>query len=336
MEKWTIGKMKQVAKEEKKGRVIYVNYFEYPDLLKDMDSFIFRIRPDLVLQLSSINAQGYYEPFSEDYLIEISAMKNVKKISLSLGSFQEFARFNLPVLDYFQIRCVPRKISKPIDLSFLKTLNDIEFLWIQNGQYTGFEVISHFKKLKTLLLQFITLNSLDFVANTKIDFLSIDVCRLNCDLSVLNQSNIQSLSISENHNLTDLRFIEKMTALKHLEIEQSKATELFDFSYLTQLEKLLLKNMKSLASLTCLSFSKSLKTLYIAELNTKVKATDFQILLKLPKLGNLYIDYLDYGKRRIQDVKKMFTEAEKSHILKEGLICLTPQNHPACAERNEK
>jgi len=336
MEKWTIDKMKKAAKEERKGRIIYVTNLEYPDLLKDMDNFMFGIRPDLVLQLSSYDMQGNYSPFSEDYLTEISAMKNVKKISLLLGSFQEFANFNLPALNYFQIGCLPRKITKPIDLSFLKILKDIEFLWIQNGRYTGFEVISNFKKLKTLLLQFITLNSLDFAANTKMDFLSIDDCRLNCDLSVLNQSNIQSLSISENHNLTDLHFIEKMSALKHLEISQSKATGLFDFSNLTHLEKLLLKRMKSLESIACLSFAKSLKTLYIEELNTKIKATDFQILLKFPKLESLYIDYLDFGKKRIQEVKKIFTEAGKSHILKEGLIVSVPENHPAYIERNEK
>ena len=88
MEKITINTMKKAAKEYKKGRIIYVNKLDYPDLFRDMDNFVFRIRPDLVLHLSSHDEQGNYVSFSEDYLAEISAMKNVKKFLCTWGVFR--------------------------------------------------------------------------------------------------------------------------------------------------------------------------------------------------------------------------------------------------------
>ena len=219
-------------------------------------------------------------------------------------------------------------VKNSTDLSYIQEFKNLEYLDIESGKDIGFESISRLAKLKTLLLHFITINNLSFIANTKIDYLLIDVCRLNCDLSVLSQSNLQTLELSENHKLTDLHFIEKISMLEKLSINQSKAIELFDFSGLMYLEELHLKCMKSLESINCLSSAKSLRTLYINEINTKLKAKDFEVLLDLPNLENLYIDFLDYGKKRIKEVKELFISARKSHILKENLIVLVPQNHP--------
>jgi hypothetical protein len=227
-------------------------------------------------------------------------------------------------------------VKKSTDLSYIQEFKYLEYLDIESGVDAGFESISGLNNLKTLLLHFITINNFNFIANTKIDYLLIDVCRLNCDLSVLSQSNLKTLVLSENHKLTDLHFIEKISTLEKLSINQSKAIELFDFSNLIYLEELHLKCMKSLESIECLSSAKSLKTLYINEINTKLKANDFEILLDLPNLENLYIDFLDYGKKRIKEVKEIFINAGKSYILKEKLRVLVPQNHPVLIKKRIK
>jgi len=226
-------------------------------------------------------------------------------------------------------------VKKSTDISYIQDFKNLEYLDIEGGKDIGFENIGKLENLKTLLLHFITINNLNFIANTKIDYLLFDGCRLNCDLFVLSQSNLQALVLSENHKLIDLHIIERISTLKKLSITQSKPTELFDFSNLIHLDELHLIGMKSLDSIAYLSSAKSLKTLYINEISTKLKAKDFEILLDLPSLKNLYIDFLDYGKKRIKEVKEMFINAGKSHVLKEELIVLVPQNHPTLIKKTE-
>ncbi|GHS89185.1 hypothetical protein FACS189487_08930 [Campylobacterota bacterium] len=264
---------------------------------------------------------------NNDFKIENGIMSFSFPLQSSAESDARWEQIGRPIMTKTHL-----ELHEPSNLSCLQESKELEYLFISGGKNIGkdicFETIGKLNNLKTLLLEFITIDNLNFIINTKIDYLMLAMCRLKCDLSVLGQSNIQTLALSQNHNLTDLHFIEKISTLKKLKIDQSKATKLFDFSNLTHLEELHLQCMKSLESIECLSSAKSLKTLYIEEINTKLKAKDFEVLLNLPNLENLYVDFLDFGKKRIKEVKEIFISAGKSQILKEGLIGLHPQNHP--------
>jgi Leucine-rich repeat (LRR) protein len=213
-------------------------------------------------------------------------------------------------------------LKSSLDLSFIRNFPNLEDLRVGYGKFTGFEYIYELSNLKTLILQNITLDDVEFLSSAQIRFLMIDSCRLNGSLSCLANSKIETLVLDANHNLIDLQFLENVKSLKTLSIAQIKASKLFNFSALTLLEELHLQRMKSLESIAQLSSAGLLKTLYINELSSNVKAQDFNVLLELPNLENLYIDFLDYGKRRIEAVKKMFTDAGKAHVLKEGLVII--------------
>lgn len=50
--------------------------------------------------------------------------------------------------------------------------------------------------------------------------------------------------------------------------------------------------------------------------------------MNLYNLNNLYIDYLDYGEKRIEAIRNLIVAKGKGGILKEGLIVTYPPKMP--------
>jgi hypothetical protein len=180
---WTIKKMKGAAKKLDKGGDVYVICLKHPDLLLQIDEHIFKTQPDLVLNLDStkVNDSQKYEPFSDDYLSAISSMQNVRRISMRLSHVQDLTAFQMPFLSHLSIGFF-HLLKSSLDLAFIRNFPNLEDLRVGNGKYTGFESIPELSNLKTLLLQNITLDDVEFLSSAQIRFLMIDSCRINGSL----------------------------------------------------------------------------------------------------------------------------------------------------------
>lgn len=311
--KWTEKEMKKIAKQEEKGRYVYVNDTG-TDLL-EMDSLVFKKRPDLILHLS-------YDKIPDKYQDAIINMQYLKNIAISITKPQ-----NLDFLSLLnQLNYLELYAKKTIEIDFISNLKQLNYLDLR-GSFSSFESIGNCKSLKTLLMHRSTIDDLDFLEGSNVDYLLLDVCKI-ADISSLDKNrSLKTLVLSENHNIENIDFIKSMESLEVLNIDQSKVNRLFDFSHLKSLKELHLRNMKSLTDISSLKSVPSLEKLYLNEIGSKVKKDDFTVLTEMSSLKELYIDFLDYTKRT-DHVKKMIIDKGKENILKEGLIVTFPKNMP--------
>jgi len=316
---WTIQEMQKVAREQKSGHTVYLDLLHYPEIFRDFDEHVFKLRPDLIFNVQSVNTDGAGEcvPYSRETLEAISNMKYLKKLQMQFKFVQNLDELHSPTVTDFGLNFY-KKTTKPMSLAFVRNFPNLAILRASDNEYTDYKVLAELKELKTLRISNVTLNELENIVGLGIEGLMLEACRLNCDLTCLTRAKIHNFGFYSNNNITDLDFIGKMTTLKSLGVSQAKVTALPNFSSLSLLEELSLSSMKALESIEVISSAQSLKRLSLMEIGTKVKADDFRVLLELPNLESVYIDYLDFGKNRIKSVRNIFRESEKEHLLKSG------------------
>jgi hypothetical protein len=366
-DEWTVEHMKEIAAEYRHGQRVEVSRLDYPEMLSDLDEYVFKPRPDLVLDLSSIYVEpgarggaglnigdvlalavagvkapddiieeataGFFArkhvPYSDAYLSAISAMRNVRKVSMSSNHQEDINA--LKTLPLTNLRIIGRFSpgGPQYDLGFLQHFHELEYLILDDGDYKGFEAIPGLSSLRTLVLDSIALPETAFLQDLHLDYLKIFLKPFadNGNLSPLAGADIHTFVFSDPDY--DLRFLEGATSLRRLSIKYSDATELIDFSALRSLEELHLSKMKSLENIESLASASSLKTLFIHEPGKKITPEDFKVILRMPRLERLYL----WGKDReddllIEAVQKMLAKKRKKLIFQNSLLEMEPGTRP--------
>jgi hypothetical protein len=323
---WTIAKMKEAAKRLAKGATVYVDSLECDDLFLQMDDIIFKPRPDLILQLSSsgANPNKLYEPFSDKYIEALSNAKYIRNVIIRLRYKGDYSALGkLKGLRYLEIYA-----AKPIDLAFLSAFEDLDFLRL-GGAFCDLSPISYLRSLKTLILD-TAIAAFDFLKPLeKLDYLLLGCCRLeDADFSSLLETKIKTLHLSQNRGLTNIDFIGDMRSPTTISINQPKVEKLFDCSKLQSLKELHLDTMRSLNDISALKSAANLETLYIMDINPKLKGEALNFLADLPNLENLYVDFIYGSKKRLEALREAVKSRGKERILKEGICVLIIKNLP--------
>ena len=284
-----------------------------PDALAMLDERLFRLRPEFPLQLSFEDSVGHAtKTYIPEYVAALSEMHYLKKLTLQLHLRQPFTlRGGLRQLEQLQIW--PGKF--PCDIPFIDALPNLRTLRLAN-EIKDFIPIRSLERLESLSIS-ATVPSLDFLAKMNISSLLLDRCRIKAGWEFLASATIECLDLSSNVQLEDISFLESCASLKNLRLSQSKVTAFCEFSRLTSLEKLEIRNMPKLADLGPLSQARGLRRIVLEGLGSGIKARDFQCLLDLPLLEELDIRFLDFSEKQIKAkaVLRLFEEAGKGPLV---------------------
>ena len=212
------------------------------------------------------------------------------------------------------------KFFEPLAIFFIEEqeLLCMQFLCERSIRFI-IEDLLFVQNLDELHSQVVTEFGVNFYKQTKTKPMSLAFVR--------NFPNINILRVSDNE-YTDYKVLADIKELKTLLISNVTLNEIESIADL-EIERLSFDSCRLNCDLTCLAMAKihsfgfsakSLKKLSLMEIGTKVKAEDFRVLLELPYLESVYIDYFDFGKNRIKSVRTIFQEAGKEHLLKSGIM----------------
>ncbi len=305
---WTKGKMaKAVATLRKEGSITFAFGAEKLAKLEMMNEQVFRHRPDLVLHVWSVADN---EVISEDELVTLIAMKNIKKLFLN-----GFANRSLsPLQDMKQLSFLKIGAKKRLPLDFLAGLTRLSRIGLY-GRLIGLESVQHCVRLRTVRLS-TTIDSFDFFKPlTKVATVSVDACIAPNDFRPLNKPALRDLSITSIRKLEDVQSLADFGNLRSLRLDASRVRRLPDLERLKNLRKLTLKYMKVWSNPRAIQTLPGLRELELSEINTKLKAEEFYFLTEMSSLRKVDFRFMDFNKRRIQKLKRHFEEQGKGRLL---------------------
>lgn len=204
------------------------------------------------------------------------------------------------------------KIDRPVDLSPLKKLGELESLGIfGTGNFNqNIDVLSHLPKLTNITLSEVSIPDFSALQNaSNLCWLDLMSVKLDRTLSLAKLTQLKSLSISYG-GFRDLSFVSKMVKLERLFISHSQVADLSAVRGLNSLNMLTLIDTE-VVSVEPLEELYNLTDLYIAE----AKITDISPLGKLTNLESLTV-----GKTPIKNIHTLqsLVKLRKLHL---------PDNH---------
>lgn len=169
-------------------------------------------------------------------------------------------------LDFLHIRS-----SKKQNLNFIGAFKQLNYLYL-SGAFEDLSPIAECTALSTLILN-CTIDKLNFIVKlSKLAYLAIDSCSLNCTLDALANSSVSMLRLSSVRKLTSIFELENMDNLNFLHLSSSKIEQLCNFSSIKNLKQLELYSMSSLKEIDPLWTAEQLEVLELRELNKGISA----------------------------------------------------------------
>ncbi|MFC9709412.1 hypothetical protein ACFTRD_14795 [Paenibacillus sp. NPDC056933] len=279
--------------------------------LRKLDEHVFAKRPDLILHISSTDANGRY---SEEFLETIAGLKHVVALQLDLKQPQDLNVLSaLQNMEFLNIRS-PKKQN----LDFIRKYKYLNYLAL-SGKFPDLSPIEDCIRLSTLVLN-CDIDQLDFVVGLPfIEYLAIDHCTLTGSLEVLAESNIRMLRLSSVKNLSEIEALGALHNLVFLHLSLPKIERLCDFSHMKNLRQLELDFMKSLQEIESLWTAGGLEVLGLKEIHKGIKAEAFERLTEMQSLRQVDFRFIDHSKGRIAAMRKQMIEAGKGHVLYENI-----------------
>ncbi|MEC0090822.1 leucine-rich repeat domain-containing protein [Paenibacillus macquariensis] len=306
---WTPKKMKTAV--EKLRRRATISFSFDSDKLEDLvklDEMVLFHRPDLILHISSNRNKGVY---SDEMLEILAGLKNVTALHLSMEQKQDLHHLQkLKNVEFLKIDS-----DQALSIDFISSFQKLQHLELI-GKFDDLSPIGICKNLSSLILK-CTIEQLNFIKETPIQYLLIDNCNVNCDLDVLNVPTLKMLELSSIAKLEDVSFLSRFEHLEFLSLSLSRVEKLCDFAAMHNLKQLKLDYMKSLMEIDVLKGASNLEILELKEINTKIKAEVFDFLLDMPRLKQLDFQYIDFNKKRIEIMRKKWMDSGKQDILVE-------------------
>lgn len=310
---WTKLKMIEATKRLRHRALIsFVIDLDKLEDLQELDQRVFAERPDLILSVTQISNN---KRSLEKLISTVAGLQHVRSLQLNLHHAVDLSQ--LSQLDQMQYLSIMSK--KPISLSFISSFKQLQYAFLQ-GKFIDLSPIQDATQLDTLVLRS-DIVALDFLTSLpKLTCLSIQDCTLEEEaLAALAHTTVTMLRLAAIRNLTQIEDIASMDKLVSLTLALPKVEELCDFSKLHQLKQLELEQMKALKDITPLWTAKQLEMLTLREISPAIKAEALTPLLEMEKLKQLDFQFIDFNKGRIAELRHMFAEAGKTHILYESI-----------------